>query len=214
VIRLALRQRIGSRGGRTCCVTAPGVGCAPHSGSGRATGGVPPAGDVVAEGIEDADGECRRHPPSDLVRGEPADLRDRGHRRPGPGGRGWSCSPTPSRREACAWSRRRRGSSRCFVDSHGPWVFPSTRGTFRDPDNTRKQLREVLAGSAWEGQRPARAPARRCHTARRGRSERPRDRRLPRPRADLDDAGRVHVPQGDRCPTQRLRSTFGPQSAG
>lgn len=38
--------------------------------------------------------------------------------------------------------------------SHGPWVFPSTAGTLRDPDNTRKQLREVLAGSEWEGLHP------------------------------------------------------------
>jgi integrase len=43
---------------------------------------------------------------------------------------------------------------RRHADSHGPWVFPSTRGTLRDPDNTRKQLREVVAGSAWEGLRP------------------------------------------------------------
>lgn len=43
---------------------------------------------------------------------------------------------------------------RRHADSHGPWVFPSTRGTLRDPDNTRKQLREVVAGSAWEGLHP------------------------------------------------------------
>jgi integrase len=40
------------------------------------------------------------------------------------------------------------------ADSHGPWVFPSTRSTLRDPDNTRKQLREVVAGSEWEGLNP------------------------------------------------------------
>jgi integrase len=40
------------------------------------------------------------------------------------------------------------------VDSHGPWVFPSTRGTLRDPDNTRKQLRDVVAGSQWQGLHP------------------------------------------------------------
>ncbi|GAA1858658.1 site-specific integrase [Pseudonocardia ailaonensis] len=38
--------------------------------------------------------------------------------------------------------------------SHGPWVFPSTAGTLRDPDNTRKQLRQVLAGTEWEGLHP------------------------------------------------------------
>jgi integrase len=34
------------------------------------------------------------------------------------------------------------------------WVFPSTRGTLRDPDNTRKQLREVVAGTSWAGLHP------------------------------------------------------------
>jgi integrase len=43
---------------------------------------------------------------------------------------------------------------RRHADSHGPWVFPSTRGTVRDPDNTRKQLREVLAGTEWQGLHP------------------------------------------------------------
>ncbi len=43
---------------------------------------------------------------------------------------------------------------RRHADSHGPWVFPSTRGTLRDPDNTRKQLREVVAGSNWQGLHP------------------------------------------------------------
>jgi integrase len=37
------------------------------------------------------------------------------------------------------------------ADSHGPWVFPPTAGTLRDPDNTRKQLRQVLASSEWKG---------------------------------------------------------------
>jgi integrase len=40
------------------------------------------------------------------------------------------------------------------ADSHGPWVFPSTAGTLRDPDNTRKQLRQVVAGTEWEGLHP------------------------------------------------------------
>jgi len=40
------------------------------------------------------------------------------------------------------------------ANSHGPWVFPSTRGTLRDPDNTRKRLREVVAGTEWEGLHP------------------------------------------------------------
>ena len=37
------------------------------------------------------------------------------------------------------------------ADSHGPWVFPSTRGTLRDPDNTRKRLREAVAGTPGRG---------------------------------------------------------------
>jgi integrase len=40
------------------------------------------------------------------------------------------------------------------ADSHGPWVFPSTRGTLRDPDNTGKQLRDVVAGSEWARLQP------------------------------------------------------------
>ena len=40
------------------------------------------------------------------------------------------------------------------ADSHGPWIFPSTRGTLRDPDNTRKQLREVVASTPWAGLHP------------------------------------------------------------
>jgi len=40
------------------------------------------------------------------------------------------------------------------ADSHGPWVFPSTAGTLRDPGNTRRQLRQVVAGTEWEGLHP------------------------------------------------------------
>lgn len=40
------------------------------------------------------------------------------------------------------------------ADSHGPWVFPSTRGTLRDPDNTRKALREIVADTEWQGLHP------------------------------------------------------------
>jgi integrase len=51
---------------------------------------------------------------------------------------------------------------RCVMDllhrrhagSHGPWVFPSTRGTLRDADTTRQQLRAVLKGTAWQGLHP------------------------------------------------------------
>jgi integrase len=38
--------------------------------------------------------------------------------------------------------------------SHGPWVFPSTAGTLRDPDNTRKQLRQTLADTEWANLHP------------------------------------------------------------
>lgn len=37
------------------------------------------------------------------------------------------------------------------TDPPGPWVFTSTRGTIRDPDNTRERLREVVAGTEWQG---------------------------------------------------------------
>jgi integrase len=39
-------------------------------------------------------------------------------------------------------------------DSGGPWVFPSSSGSLRDPDNTRKQLREVVRGTEWQGLHP------------------------------------------------------------
>ncbi|MEU9820888.1 tyrosine-type recombinase/integrase [Pseudonocardia alni] len=38
--------------------------------------------------------------------------------------------------------------------SAGPWVFPSIAGTLRDPGNTRKQLRDAVAGSEWAGLHP------------------------------------------------------------
>jgi integrase len=43
---------------------------------------------------------------------------------------------------------------RRYVGSHGPWVFPSTRGTLREADTTRQQLRVVLKGTAWQGLHP------------------------------------------------------------
>ncbi|MHC8502229.1 tyrosine-type recombinase/integrase [Pseudonocardia artemisiae] len=33
-------------------------------------------------------------------------------------------------------------------------MFPSTSSNLRDPDNTRKQLREVLADTEWKGLHP------------------------------------------------------------
>jgi integrase len=45
--------------------------------------------------------------------------------------------------------RRRRHSG-----SFGNWVFPSSAGTLRDPDNTRKQLRATVKGTKWEGLHP------------------------------------------------------------
>ena len=43
---------------------------------------------------------------------------------------------------------------RRYEAAHGEWVFPSTRGTLRDPDNTRGRLRDVIAGTEWEGLHP------------------------------------------------------------
>lgn len=43
---------------------------------------------------------------------------------------------------------------RRHATSFGNWVFPSTVGTLRDPDNTRKQLRGVVKGTQWEGLHP------------------------------------------------------------
>jgi integrase len=40
------------------------------------------------------------------------------------------------------------------AESTSEWVFPSSTDTLRDPDNTRRQLRGVVAGSPWEGLHP------------------------------------------------------------
>ena len=84
------------------------------------------------------------------------------------------------------------------AESHGPWVFPSTRGTLRDPDNTRKQLRAVVSRNTVAGPAPARLPPPGRHAARCRWPQRPGDRRLPGPRAREHDTRRLHVAQGDR----------------
>ncbi|MFD9893531.1 tyrosine recombinase XerC [Amycolatopsis sp. NPDC059027] len=43
---------------------------------------------------------------------------------------------------------------RRFAESLSPWAFPSTRGTLRDPDNTRKYIRRVVEGTEFEGLHP------------------------------------------------------------
>ena len=43
---------------------------------------------------------------------------------------------------------------RRYETAHGEWVFPSTRGSLRDPDNTRKQLRAVVRETPWQGLHP------------------------------------------------------------
>lgn len=43
---------------------------------------------------------------------------------------------------------------RRYAESLSPWIFPSTKGTLRDPDNTRKYIRRVVAGTAFEGLHP------------------------------------------------------------
>ena len=43
---------------------------------------------------------------------------------------------------------------RRHVDRSCEWVFPSSAYTLRDPDNLRKQLRDVVAGTAWVGLHP------------------------------------------------------------
>lgn len=35
-----------------------------------------------------------------------------------------------------------------------PWVFPTTKGTLRDQDNTRVRLRDVVCDTPWEGLHP------------------------------------------------------------
>jgi integrase len=40
------------------------------------------------------------------------------------------------------------------AEAAGEWVFPSSTGKLRDPDNTRKDLRKVLKDSEWEGLHP------------------------------------------------------------
>lgn len=43
---------------------------------------------------------------------------------------------------------------RRHAEAGSPWVFPSATGTLRDPDNTRARIREVVAGTAFEGLHP------------------------------------------------------------
>lgn len=43
---------------------------------------------------------------------------------------------------------------RRYQTADGAWIFPSTRGTLRDAENTRTRLRGVLKGTEWEGLHP------------------------------------------------------------
>jgi integrase len=43
---------------------------------------------------------------------------------------------------------------RRYESAAGEWVFPSTKGTLRDAENTRTRLRAVLKGTEWEGLHP------------------------------------------------------------
>lgn len=43
---------------------------------------------------------------------------------------------------------------RRYADRTCDWVFPSSADTLRDPDNLRKQLRDVVAESEWVGLHP------------------------------------------------------------
>ncbi|MCX2732012.1 site-specific integrase [Saccharopolyspora sp. NFXS83] len=40
------------------------------------------------------------------------------------------------------------------AESESPWVYPTSTGTLRDPDNTRADLREAVDGTEWEGLHP------------------------------------------------------------
>ncbi|MEU6646944.1 hypothetical protein ABZ863_31020 [Saccharomonospora sp. NPDC046836] len=40
------------------------------------------------------------------------------------------------------------------AESQSRWVVPFARGTLRDPDNTRKYMRRVVAGTPFEGLHP------------------------------------------------------------
>jgi integrase len=43
---------------------------------------------------------------------------------------------------------------RRYETAEGEWLFPSTRGTLRDAENTRTRLRGVLKETEWEGLHP------------------------------------------------------------
>jgi integrase len=40
------------------------------------------------------------------------------------------------------------------AEATSQWVFPSSTGTLRDPENLRSQIRKVVAGTRWEGLHP------------------------------------------------------------
>ncbi|MGI8309928.1 site-specific integrase [Saccharopolyspora hattusasensis] len=43
---------------------------------------------------------------------------------------------------------------RRHAESESKWVYPTSTGTLRDPDDTRAFLREAVEGTAWEGLHP------------------------------------------------------------
>lgn len=43
---------------------------------------------------------------------------------------------------------------RRYGQSESEWLYPTSTGTLRDPDNTRAHLREAVDGTTWEGLHP------------------------------------------------------------
>ncbi|MEV0088034.1 site-specific integrase [Saccharopolyspora sp. NPDC050642] len=43
---------------------------------------------------------------------------------------------------------------RRHVESESKWVYPTSTGTLRDPDNTRAHIREAVSETDWEGLHP------------------------------------------------------------
>ena len=92
----------------------------------------------------------------------------------------------------------------CRIWVSKPMIFPSSAGTWRDPDNFRARWREVRERTWGPRRHESQLPQDCRHPHRRRRTIGPDRCRSPRSHSDLDDPGQVHGPWPR--PHRRLRS--------